>query len=232
KAREGLKNCEEDAKQLAEARDRLLADAKEEGEKIDLSGGSARLQELGKVEKELQDFIAGQQAILKEENDPKRKQWLEAIQQAKLYEADAEWGKALEIYDNLLDKEGLKKDEVQKRRDKLKEAWTPRDDEHRKAQSFIYDVWPKLDALKLKSHIEQARAAVETCRKNNDTLAPQKMLRVGVAHGAKLKETLAALRVDLNEDDRKTAETIDDVVKDLTKLMGDVTKFLEEKSGK
>src|SRR5262249_28323991 len=123
--------------------------------------------------------------------------------------------------------QGLNDPGLAKHIDKLKKVWTPKSDEHKKAREFIYNDWPEFDADRMKEHIARARAAFDLCKKEGDYLTPQKLLRVALNHDKKLKEILADLHPDVNEDQKQPYADAVAAINDLAKLMKDVSAFLD-----
>jgi hypothetical protein len=72
------------------------------------------------------------------------------------------------------------------------------------------------------------KAAFEVCKERADTLSPVKILRANVSHTDQLRKRLATLRPRDFEDDRKEAEIIAAVAKDLGKLHEQVENYLKD----
>jgi hypothetical protein len=224
-AKESLARQEEGVLRLQKQRENLLKEAK--GARLDLSEGDQRLKELQAGLGKLRDFIAGLEEKVQQQNDPKRKEQQAKVSQAQLLEGEAEFGKALELYDQLLN-EGLDDADLRKHRDTLKTAWEPKSEKHRQARAFIYDEWPNLDLARMRDGVDQARQAFETCRDAGDVLSPQKLLKAALAHAANLTKTLTDLKPDVFEDDRNTAKNLADAGDKLKKLVQDVNSYLEK----
>jgi hypothetical protein len=223
-AQEGLERLKTDLEQFEKKRAELIK------RKMDESAGETRLKDLREKRDKLETFVANQADIIKAENDPSRKEILELVNQAQLLEGEAEFGKALEVYDKVLAKvaaAGLKDpklDEYEKHIKQLKANWAVKDDAARK---FIYDDWPVLDTDELKTGVGRARAMLEVCRKAGDKLSPQKLAKVALAHQGKLNQRRAELNPDLNPDDVKAAKEFEGVLDDLAKLLGEVNDVLK-----
>jgi hypothetical protein len=225
RAQKAAKGLQEDLDRFRQQRQGLVEDAK--NVKLDLSEGDERFKELVTAQAKLQDFVGRLQEALNKENDPKRKELQAKLSQAQLLENDAEFGKALDLYEQVL-KEDSDNADLKKRYDKLKEDWTLKGDKHREAREYIYETWPNVDALKLKAELPKAREAFETCRDAGDFLSPQKLRKAVVVHAAHLKEQLAALMTDVNEDDRKAAKDIQEISEGLNSLVKEVNAYLDK----
>jgi hypothetical protein len=116
--------------------------------------------------------------------------------------------------------------------DKLKSVWPLKNDKHRKAETFIYQTWPKVEfASQMKAALPEAREAFETCKGLGDWMRLRKLYKVNVAHAARLGKEVESLRTD-KEDDRKTLDIIDAVSKELLVLDQELEKYLREAESK
>jgi hypothetical protein len=227
RAQSGLKGLQEDLTRFAQQRDELYTDAKSSGARLDLGEGDERLKELKVGQTKLQDLLARLEKVVNEENDPKRKELQAKVSQAQVFEGEADFGKALDLYEQVLSSGMLDDTELRKHYEKLKQAWEIKSDKHRQARDFIYEVFPGIDPLKLTEHLNEARGAFETCKAVGDTLSPLKLLNVALEDAGKLKEKLNSLQPDVNEDDRTVAKHIAEVADGLNKLVKDVKAYLD-----
>jgi hypothetical protein len=233
KAEAGLKGLEADLANLTEERDTLRKDGEQlaKGNQLDLKLGEERLQELENHRQKLRDYIKELSEIIKSSNDPKKKKWQEMAAQARLMEDAADYNLAIATYEAILS-QGAQDKQLQEELNKLKRAWAIKDDAHRKARTFIYETWPKLEkAGDMKSKVARARMAFEACKEAGDVLSPRKLYKTNVALSAKLAQELQSLRVEDNEDDRKTAGTIETVAGDLKQLSEDIAAYLKQAQG-
>jgi tetratricopeptide (TPR) repeat protein len=223
-AKEGLQSLETDLKSLNEEKDLL---AKEGG--LDLGEGKQLLDELDKRRQELDRFVSRLGKVIKEEKDPKRRDMLSDVERARLLETQADFDQAIDLYEKILDAHP-KQTNVRERLVRLKKAWAKQDEKHGKARTYIYKTWPALtDPAKLQEARLEIRWAFEVCKAKGDALSPQKILRTIVKHTDHLKKRLNALGRLSREDDRKEAEIIAEVAKELKKLHKDVADYLKEK---
>jgi hypothetical protein len=228
-AKKGLEALEGDLRQHERKREELIK------HKMDPKAGQTRLQDLQAKRKWLKDFISIQEAAIREANDPARKAILDLINRAKILEADFEFGKAIEVYDEMLAKineAGIKDpklDEYVKHVKNLKADWAEKGPEHKAARKFIYDTWPNLPPEDLKRGVPRAREALQTCRNVNvkDKLSLQKLAKVALDHDAKLKQKRSELNPDLSTDDTEKAREIEAVLDDLAKLLQEVNEALQ-----
>jgi hypothetical protein len=217
----------EDIHNLTKQRAELVEEEKETpGAKLDLTQGDQWIKLLERDQDELDKFIDGQDRVVAQENDPKRQEFVAKWEQGKALEREKEYGEAIKLYEEA--QKGLNDPGLAKYLEKLKAGWEEKGAAHKEARHFIYKEWPEFDATRMKKQIEGARKAFETCRDVNDSLAPQKLLRVALSHDAKLKAILADLHPDVNEEQQKPYEDALAAINDLARLMGDVTKFLSK----
>jgi hypothetical protein len=199
---------------------------KEEG--FRLPEGDKRLAELRRRRHELDQFVTRLDKIVKKETDPRKRDMLGMIEQAGLLETQAEYAKAIDLYEKVLayDSEQTK---VRKRLLALRKAWVVRDREHARARAYIYETWPKLETpTDLRDGLPKVKAAFEVCKERADALSPLRILRANVSHTDQLRKRLATLRPRDFEDDRKEAEIIATLAKDLGKLHDRVENYLKD----
>jgi hypothetical protein len=230
RARQGLKTAKDEWVRLTKQRSDLVKQAQEGGATLDLTFGDQWLKALEKGNTELENYIAAQEKILAEENNPQRQQLLALVQQGKLEEGRAEFGKALELYNRAL-KEGFDDAKLKEHRDDLAKRWNTSNPDLRRARAHIYGTWPKADLLRDRDAVKEALAAFKTCTEQKDLMGPQKLLQVAIAHSGKLQEQNESLQIDAKEEDRKTAEIIANVSQELKKLITEVQKYLEQATG-
>jgi hypothetical protein len=219
---------------LTQKKSRLEADARKlaPGAKLNLTEGEQKLEQLKKDREELKRFVAGLQKIIKEENDPERKKLLALVEEAKLLEREFEFEKAIQRYQKARTG-GLDDPALDKHLQQLQADWKVASDDHQKARAFVYQVWPGLDpATMRKKDLDEAHQAFETCAAVGDPLTPQKLLYVTNEHVRKLKERLDALQADVNEDRKKKAEALLEVIEGINKLREEVTEYVKKTAGK
>jgi hypothetical protein len=227
RAKVGLQGVKEDLARFEQQRQELETDIKAApSARLTLDEGKERLKELQLGQEKLQSLIARLEKVVNEENDPKRKELQAKVSQAQVFEGEAEFGKALELYDQVL-ASGLDDADLKSHYEKLKQAWDVKSDKHKQAREFIYDTFPGIEPLKLAEHMDDARQAFETCRAAGDTLSPLKLLNVALEDAGKLKEKLNSLQPDVNDDDRTIARHIAEVADGLNKLVKDVKAYLD-----
>lgn len=228
RARKALEGLNQRVKRYAEERDELAAVKPATGAKpLDLSKGNARLQDVQKGRDDLSQFVGRVDKILKEENDGGRQEARATFEQARNLEAEGDYGRAIELYEKVL--AATKDAALEQRLKKLKEAWQTKGDDHRKARAFVHDTWPKLEPpATMKERVKQADDALTACRKVKDPLGPRKLLAVALLHAKQLSKQLEELAPDTNEEDRKPAEELTEVLDRLAKLMRDARKDLEQ----
>lgn len=186
-----------------------------------LAEGDKSLTSLEKGHVDLQKFIDGQERILAAKDNPKVKEWLRKIEEAKQLERAAEFGKALKIYEAITAEEGFNDPSVVKRRDQIRKVWIiNNDDVHRKARSFIYSRWPQLDsAEKMQQEMDQVKNALNVLQMKKDVLTTQKFVLIATDHLRKLTTQKEGLRADVNQDDFDLLKIMEKVLADLEKLL-------------
>jgi hypothetical protein len=224
RAKEGLEASRAARRRLEQQRADLVKEAQALPATLDYSIGDQWLKFLAAGDARLEAYVAEQERILKEENDPKRQEYLTLVQQGKLEEGRAEYGKALDIYQKALTS-GFADDALKSHVADLKSRWEPKNAEHQKARNFVYNVWPGVDLVKDPKSIETARAALAVFVKEKDTIGPQKLYLAALGHVGKL-EAQKKQQDDVNEEDRKVLAVIADVSKDLKKLITEVLAVL------
>jgi hypothetical protein len=224
KAKAGLKRTQADLEGL-EAERRALAD--EAGAAFKPVREDQRIKVLRDGEGQLQRFVAEQEKIDLQVNDPKQKEWRSQVESARLLERDAEVGKAIAVYKRVL-KEGLDSPELRMHVEQLEKAWKPIDDKHADARAFIYNVWPTLDTAGLKKHVEEAQKAFAECQRAKDVIAPLKLFKATEVHAGRLAKELDRLNPKINIDDEKPALLIKDVSEGLLKLAGEIQIYLQK----
>jgi hypothetical protein len=230
KANKGLEALDADLVLIERKRSELLR------RKMEQSAGEARLKDLHEKRDKLKTFVTNQEDIIRSENDPSRKEILELVKQAQLLEGDAEFGKALEIYEKVLTKvkdanlKDPKLTDYVKYVEQLKANWAvTMGTAHGAARTFIYETWPGLvEPEDIRRGIGQAREHLAACRKAGDKLSPQKLAKVALAHQGKLNQKRSELNPDLYTEDAKTAQDIEAVLDDLAKLLGEVNDVLKQ----
>ncbi|MFL5241935.1 MAG: hypothetical protein ACJ8FY_07485 [Gemmataceae bacterium] len=248
KAQSGLSQIEEDIRRLEKEKSNITAEIKSVAPKGAppqltslLNQGDSNMKALGQARDDLRKWIKGQEEIIKAENDPERKAILELVQKADALENQAEFGKALEVYRELEEKlkASNKEDKkVQNHIADLAKIWETRDPELRKARSFIYDTWPKLDYSgskadldAFKANIDRARKALETCKKAGDYLTPLKLSKGTSALSSKLQQRYTNIlpTAPQNLEEAEAVSNLDPVIKELGALLSEITAYLEEK---
>src|SRR5581483_2024286 len=101
-ARQGLAAAQSARKDLGSEREDLLKQATREGKKLDTTFGDNWLRFLDDGNTKLTVYIRELERIQKEENDPKKLEYLALVRQAELEMGRTEFGKALELYEKAI----------------------------------------------------------------------------------------------------------------------------------
>jgi hypothetical protein len=231
KARLAKVGLDEDVYNIQKERKELEDQAKETPNvRLNFAEGDERLKFLERDRTELAKFIDGQEQVVSKDNDPEVREFLSKLEQAKAQEQQFEYGEAIKLYEEA--QQGLKKEDLAKQIQKLKDDWQVKSDEHQKARQFIYQDWPEFDQARMKEKIKKAKEAFETFKKVGDRLSPRKLLRVAINHDKKLKDILAGLHPDVDEEDKEPAKDALDATTELAALIKEVTRFIEESGEK
>jgi tetratricopeptide (TPR) repeat protein len=235
RARKALDDLDKQITRFGELRKELTDNKPPKGDKpLDLSTGDTRLQDIKKGRGDLAKWVADLDKSLKEQKPGEGQEVLAAMDQARGYEQQAEYGQAIDQYEKVLAK--TKDAKLEERLRKLKEAWKPQGDEHAKARDFIYQTWPKLDPQKpgpqelTKDRVAEAQKALAVCRKVKDSFGPRKVLIEARRHLQQITQELEELKnsLDTVERDRKRAAELTEVGDPLDKLIKDAKEAVEE----
>jgi hypothetical protein len=246
KAQESLSQLEEDIRRFGDERKSLAQEINRISPQKSatlLSGGDQRLAKLGDAVQNLRKFIINQEEIIKAANDPKNKEIFELIQKAEGLENQAEFGKALEVYQELQEKLKAAGREDPKRIqhiNDLAKVWEPKSEQHRKDRNYVYDSWSKranggYDGDKaglddVKAQISKAKKALETCKKEKDYLTPLKLSKTTDILLHKLEQSYNTLlpNAKTESDTAEVVKNLKSVIDDLGELLSDITAFLEQ----
>jgi hypothetical protein len=230
KARAELQRTRDDLDTLQKQRDDLKQEAEKKKIPFDTRKADAGLKALAEGKAILDGFLGKQDKIDREENDPKKKEARRQIEQAKLFEKDLEFGKAIKIYEKVI-ADGFNDPEVRKHLAELQEKWRPKSQKHLEARKFIYGTWPTLDAAGLKAHLAEAKAALEECKRAGDAISVRKLLNIAENHASTLEAELKKLQPKINIDDEKPFRLIEEVSKGLVELATAANEFLAREAG-
>ncbi len=228
--RNTLERSKADRARLATERDALLAKARNlpKPAQPNLAASDRLLTQLESGENQLRKHLTQLEEDLRKENDPKRRDWLNRVNQGKLLEEDFEVGKAIKIYEKVL-AEGFENADLSKHLEELKQKWEPKSEEHKDARQFIYFVWPTLDNAGLKANLPKAEQVLAVCKKEGDTIAAGRLFRATEAHAVRMKKESDSLHPDLIVDHEAPAKLIQEVAPGLEKLARDIQAFLNSK---
>jgi hypothetical protein len=223
RARKALDGLNQRLPLYAEERDEL---AKAKGAAANsLARGDRALADVKKGRDDLQDFVGRVDNILKEEAGPEGREAKAVLEQAQNLERAGEYGRAIELYEQVLAK--TKNAKLAERLPKLKAAWETKDDAHRKARAFVFETWPKLESPALmKQRVKSAQDALAVCRDAKDPLGPRRLLAVALLHAKQLGKQLGDLAPEANEQDREPAQELSEVLDSLAKLIEEAQKVV------
>ncbi len=226
RAKEGLEQSREECKQLAGEREELL---KQPGAKPDLSYGDGWIKFLDGSNTRLEAYVNEQERIRKEENDPRKLEYLTLIQQAKLEEGRGEFDKALELYEKAL-KTSFADAGLKKVHDTLLARWTPKSEDHRRARLYLETQWATLDLVTTDGAMDEATKAFQVYREAGDVLGAMKLRQLILGQGGKLQAASKTLDAVVNEEDKRPLKKIGDLAGALGKFGLAVDAFVQQQS--
>ncbi len=231
KGQAALNQAQSDYPDLVARRGKLPAAAANTVDARDQKQMDLWLKRIGERTAELTKFLATQEKIAKEENDPARLDWKAKVEQGKLMEKELELGKAIALYEAL--PKNFETPELKARIAQLHKLWDTDDEEFRKARSFIYDTFPKLkDSTAIQAKLPEASKAFEECKRVNDTIAPQKLLTgIGLLL-PRLATEGEGLNPRLRADDDIPAKRLQEVGAGIDKLLTDIKEYLDQQKPK
>lgn len=166
----------------------------------DLREGAQQIDELREQAKELKKFVDRLDAVLKEPGSEEALGLLKLIERAQLLERDADYDKAIRLYDQVVQASPEQSAKIKAHADRLKADWSKvKDEEHVK---FVYERWPTLDVAGLDKGLTEAAKALAACKASQDKLTPKKLLIGAVAHTVNVKKHLETLKRKDSEDNR------------------------------
>jgi hypothetical protein len=228
-AQAGLDRCREDHARLSADRKNLEREIQmlPVASRPNLSAWDDRLGKIEKAQIDLVNYIKTTKEIQAEEVDPERVKGLEDINRGRLLEKAYELGEAIALYESARKVKSLDTEELRGRIADLRKLWNTKDEKHAEARTFIYQRWPKLDTLGLKSEMEKAKQAFAECKRAGDKIGPQKMLEAMLAHRQRIEKELKELNPKLNVEDEPKTKVIEDVTTELAKLENDLEAYLK-----
>ena len=209
------------SKELLQLRGLALKDAPG----LDLSEGDQLLKVLTLKKDQLQEFLTKLDQALQEKNSPETLGLQASLQQAKLLEQQADFDKAIQLYEAVL--KAKPSQEVQAHLNQLKTAWAVKSPSHAKAREFIYLEWPGLDLAGVRANIAKAKEMLEHCQSVGDRKTPLKLLQVNVQHADALAKRINVLkRAPDTEDNRNELKVLVELVPVLRALRDQAREWL------
>lgn len=239
-AEQVVKGIDDDLAQLRTERNEILEErnqllSKKAGSvAVDLREGDRNVEELEKQRGRLEQFAQRQRALIQEAASPERRALEGKLQQARLCEAQADYGEAIRLYEEVVRQSKDTAPKVAEYLRTLKRAWDipAGREKHRQARDFVYSTWPRLDATGVKNEIKHAVEAFQVCKKYGDRLTVQKLLQANVAHAAGLTKRLDALhRGRDSEDNRAEAKALSRTAQELSRLQVEASAFVRAAKG-
>ncbi|MFO0876836.1 MAG: hypothetical protein U0840_05635 [Gemmataceae bacterium] len=234
RVRETLKRLEDDHSALKAEREEIKIEiaklpVREQPRPQDLQAIDDRLKLIKSAEADLLKHVAMLEKIEKEENDPKKKEWLIQVERAKLHEKEGEVSKAIAIYEAAPAE--FQTDALKQHLAELKKLWEPRNPAHGAARKFVFDVFATLPTEELRGRFKDAQNAYEVFEKHSDIFGMNRLLLSLETIIKRLEKELGELKPENNPDDEKPALLIKELVPEIQKLDRAVRTWQEKKKG-
>ncbi|MGL4552072.1 MAG: hypothetical protein ACRC33_12905 [Gemmataceae bacterium] len=226
RVKETLARLREDHERLSKEREEVRAEIEKEKAKLDLKPVDTRLDRLRSGEKDLLAHVSNLEKIDREENDPKRREWLIKKAEADGLVKQADVGEALAIYRSAPAE--FQTDEHKKFVAALEAKWKPIDAEHAKARAFIYDRWGKMGTNGVRDNLPEAKKALQTCISAGDLYGPAKFRELTLKHVTRMDAELKALKPDVNADDEQPATVIKELFPELKKMVDEAEAAIKK----
>lgn len=168
----------------------------------DLSDGDQLSTALSRRAEQLAKYLVDLDKMVKEATGDERKALVAQLKKAEVLEKQADFDKALEIYDTVV--KAWPSPDVEAHAKLLRTAWAIKSKEHAQARQFIYEVWPTLDLAGVKANAARAREMFQRCQAAGDVKTPQKLVLANVQHATVLVKRLEVLRKAPDTDDNRT----------------------------
>jgi tetratricopeptide (TPR) repeat protein len=210
---------------LENERDALKALAANLKIKLDMNTGVQLSAALAKRQDQLGKYLDEMEKLIKEANSDERREMLATLKRAQILEKQAEFDKAIELYETVLKAGGG--GNVKTHLDELKAAWAIKSKEHLQARQFIYATWPTLDLTAVMANMGKATESFQMCKEAGDRLSPLKLLLTNVQHAKELLTQMEALRkARENLDSRAKWKELDQLAKRLESLQIEVQAWV------
>jgi hypothetical protein len=226
--KKSLPGLQAEIKYLESEREQLVQLAKEKKWKFDSREGDREIETLQRQQKELGEFVARIEAVLKDPEAEKTQGLVQLHERARLLENEAEYDQAIRLYEQIV-KASPGEKKVQAHLEDLKKAWTPFNAAHKDARAFLMHTWPTLDAAALGKNLDEAKRSLAVCKAANDKLTPVKFIRANAGHTANLTKELDTLNRRPSEDNRNKAKAIGQTVEALSRLHLEAVEWIGAK---
>ncbi|MBM3997073.1 MAG: hypothetical protein FJ303_23420 [Planctomycetes bacterium] len=230
--KKSLPTLQAEIKYLDRERGDLDRLAKDKKLSFDFREGQRQIDELRRHEADVAAFVDRVERVLKEADGSEKELGLhKRIERARLYAAEADFDSAIRLYDQVVQASPVQS-KVKAHVEQLKIDWATKGPRHVEARRFIYETWPTLTPSSLGKHLKDADQALAVCRERDvgDKLTVRKLLRVNLAHTAKLKAELESLKKSDREDNRNKAKALAEVIAPLLRLHDSATEFVSGKT--
>jgi tetratricopeptide (TPR) repeat protein len=171
---------------------------------------------------------------VKEEKDqePLRDSYLALLRRAAALQEEAEFGEAIKVYKEILDKHGERVD-VRKKLDDLEAAWKIKTPEQGQARAFAYGPWARVKTAEdVRTNLPKAREALEACKQAGDRLTALKLFLAATAAADVMVKAVEELEKSESDIDRTVnLAQAQKVTEELQAFIKDVSGFIrsEEK---
>jgi hypothetical protein len=192
---------------------------------FDLDAAEQILTELQGRGRELDEKIKVVKGMMASGEFEKRDKSKVEIARAEALLDQAEFDKAIEIYEKVAD--ATKDPDVIKLRDNLKNLWETKSQQHKQSREILLVEWPKCTtARQMKDKLDEVKTAFEVCKSVDDVLTARKLAKINQDHVGQLFAEADTLKPE-NEDDRTALDQLfKTLTTELEAFVKSVTDFL------
>ncbi len=114
---------------------------------------------------------------------------------------------------------------------RLEAGWKIKNDRHKDARTFIYEVWPNLKLEDMPKRMQEANRALQLCQANEDVLTIRKFQRVNEKHASTLDAVLNSISEAPTPEDREKAQLVGQIAEGLAELETRIQEYLAKEQG-
>jgi hypothetical protein len=191
-----------------------------------LEQGDVFVKEVRKRRETLLQWQDDLEKAIKEEKDqePVRDSYLALLRRAATLQDEAEFGEAIKVYEEILQKHGERPD-VRKKLDDLQASWKIKTAEQQQARDFAYGPWARVKTFEdVRTNLPKAREALDACKRAGDRLTALKLFLAATAAADVMVKVVEELEKSDSDVDRtvnlgqaqKVTEELQAFIKDVS----------------